>query len=73
MQAVSGQCMGFSLQWSSLLQSTGSGHAGVSGWDMQAQLSLGIWGLPGIEPISPALAAELFTTEPPGKPLNVYF
>ena len=30
------------------------------------------WDLPGsgIEPLSPALAGEFFTTEPPGKPLN---
>ena len=25
---------------------------------------------PGIEPASPALAGEFFTTEPPGKPLS---
>ena len=68
------QCMGFSLQCLPLLQSAGSGHAGFSGCGMQAKIRpLGIWGLPGIEPISPALAAEFFTTEPPGKPLNVYF
>jgi len=29
---------------------------------------------PGIEPMSPALAGEFFTTEPPGKPSsNAYF
>ena len=35
-----------------------------------AQLLQGIWDLPelGIEPVSPALAGEFFTTEPPGKP-----
>ena len=29
-----------------------------------------MWDLPesGIEPVSPALAGEFFTTEPPGKP-----
>ena len=29
-----------------------------------------MWGLPesGMEPVSPALADGLFTTEPPGKP-----
>ena len=27
---------------------------------------------PGIEPGSPALAGRLFTTEPPGKPINAY-
>ena len=48
----------------------------------QAPLSMGkIWsGLlfpppgdlpdPGIEPVSPALAGEFFSTEPPGKPLH---
>ena len=36
----------------------------------RAQLLLGVWGLsrPEIEPVSPALAGRLFTTEPPGKP-----
>ena len=34
-----------------------------------------IWDLPryGIEPVSPALASGLFTTEPPGKPQIRYF
>ena len=27
-----------------------------------------MWDLPGIEPMSPALAGGFFTTEPPGKP-----
>ena len=27
---------------------------------------------PGMEPASPALVGQLFTTEPPGKPLCVY-
>ena len=32
-----------------------------------------MWNHPrsGIEPVSPALAGEFFTTEPPGKPLKV--
>ena len=36
-----------------------------------AQLLCSLWDLPGsgIEPVSPALAGRLFTTEPPGKPL----
>ena len=36
----------------------------------QAQLLRGMWDLPGpgIEPMSPALAGEFFTTEPPRKP-----
>ena len=28
---------------------------------------------PGIEPMSPALAGEFFTTEPPGKPTGIIF
>ena len=31
--------------------------------------SLGCLPDPGIEPVSPALAGEFFTTEPPGKPI----
>ena len=27
---------------------------------------------PGIKPVSPALAGELFTAEPLGKPLNIF-
>ena len=27
----------------------------------------------GIEPMSPALAGEFFTTEPPGKPLFLFY
>ena len=27
---------------------------------------------PGIKPMSPALAGEIFTTEPPGKPLYIF-
>lgn len=60
----------------------GSRHAGFSScgtWALQhrlnsrgAQASLrwAMWDLPGsgIKPMSPALAAELLTTEPPGEP-----
>ena len=37
--------------------------------DTRAQLLRSMWDLPrpGIEPISPALAGDCFTTEPPGK------
>ena len=34
--------------------------------------SLGDLPDPGIEPVSPALAGGFFTTEPPGKPHDVY-
>ena len=39
-----------------------------------AQLLHGIWDLPrpGLEPMSPALAGELLTTVPPGKPEVVF-
>ena len=34
-------------------------------------VALCMWDLPGLEikPVSPALAGNVFTTEPPGKPL----
>ena len=34
-----------------------------------------MWDLhdPGMEPVSPALAGEFFTTEPPGKPKKHFF
>ena len=40
---------------------------------VQAQLLLGLWGLPelGIELMSPALAGGFFTTEPPWKPPGI--
>ena len=43
---------------------------GLSSCDAQAQLPCGTWDSPrpGIEPVSPALASRLSTTEPPGKP-----
>lgn len=39
-----------------------------------AELPRGLWGLPGpgLEPISPALADGLLTTDPPGKPSCVF-
>ena len=75
------QCMGFSLQWLLLLQSTGHRHTGFSScgsWALEhrlsscgarAQLLRGTWNLPGpgIEPMSPALAGGFLTTVPPGK------
>ena len=40
-----------------------------------AQLLRGTWDLPGpgLEPVSPALAGRLSTTEPPGKPWGYYW
>ena len=42
----------------------------VSNYGSRAQLLRGMWDLPrpGLEPVSPALAGRLSTTEPPGKP-----
>ena len=39
-------------------------------WSLAGFVVQGTWDLPGsgIEPMSPALAGGLFTTEPPGKP-----
>ena len=38
-------------------------------------MASGMWDLPGlgVEPVSPELAGGFFTTEPPGKPLEIYF
>ena len=43
---------------------------GLSNCGAQAWLLHGVWDLPGpgIEPVSPALAGEFFTTEPQRKP-----
>ena len=42
----------------------------LSSCGARAQLSRGMWDLPGsgIEPMSPALTGGFFTTEPPGRP-----
>ena len=77
------QCAGF-LWWLLLLRTTGSRHAGFSSCGSRALerrlRSCGAWASmlrdmrdlprPGLEPVSPALASELLTTEPPGKPLD---
>ena len=41
----------------------------LSGWGTWSYLFCGMWGLPGsgIEPMSPTLAGEFFTTEPSWK------
>ena len=45
---------------------------GLNSCGTWAWLLHGTWDLPGpgIEPVSPALAGRVFTTEPPGKPLS---
>ena len=47
----------------------------LSSCGVPAQLLVSMWDIPrpGIEPVSPALACRFFTTEPPRKPLIVYF
>ena len=40
-------------------------------WSGLSFLSPGDLPNPGIEPVSPALAGRLFTSEPPGKPLKI--
>ena len=76
-------CVGFSLiavhgffwQWLLFLRSIGSGTRGLSHCGKHTELPHDTWNLPrsGIKPVSPALADRFFTTEPPGKPLNVEF
>ena len=79
------QCMGFSLQWTLLLWSTGSRVPRLQQFQLRAlehrlncgtwiQLPCGMGGLPQswIELVSSALAGGFFTTEPPGKPLNLF-
>lgn len=62
-------CLGFLLWWPLLLQSTALGHwlgtCGARAWWLHR-----MWCLPrpGVKPESPALAAGLLITEPPGKP-----
>ena len=45
----------------------------LSSCGSRAQLLRGMWDppRPGLEPVSPALAGELSTTAPPGKPLSL--
>ena len=66
------RCVGFSLQWLLLLQSTGSRRVGFSSCGAGVLLLCGMWDVPGpgIEPVSPALAGGFLTTVPPGKSQN---
>ena len=63
------RCVGFSLWWLLLQQSTGFRRAGFSSCGTGAQLLHGMWDLPGpgLEPVSPALAGGFLTTAPPRK------
>ena len=62
----------FSAVWTVACQTPLSvGFARQEYWSGLPLPSLGELPNPGIEPTSPALAGELFTAEPPGKPANV--
>ena len=73
------RCGGFSCCRAQALGQVGFSRHGslalehrLSSCGSRVRMLLGTWGLPrsGTEPVSPALAGELFTTEPPGKPLG---
>ena len=69
------------------MQASVAGTRGLSGCDSQAlehrlsscgawaELPLSMWDLPrlGSKPVSPALAGNFFTTEPPAKPQGCAF
>ena len=64
-------CMGFSLgAQASVVVAPGHSHCITRGL-----LLRGMWNLhrSGMEPVSPSLAGGFFTTEPPGKPWDLYF
>ena len=69
------QCVGFSLWWLLLLQSTGSRRVGFSSCGTRALLLCGMWDLPGpgLEPVPRTLAGGFLTTAPPGKPNKHFF
>ena len=72
----SSQCVGLSLSWPLLLQSTGSWRTGsvVVAYGPSCSTACGIFldqgsnPGPGLESVSPALAGGFPTTAPPGKP-----
>ena len=72
-------CVDFSLVVASgatlRLQCTGSRACKLSSWGTGALLLCSMWDPPTseTEPMSPALAGRFFTTEPPGKPLQLIF
>ena len=63
------RCAGFSSCGSQALE-----HR-LSNGGTRAYLLCGMWDPPepGIEPLSPSLAETFFTTEPPGKPQDIFF
>ena len=79
---------GFLLQWLLLFQGEGSrvrgplqslrllgSSTGSAVMVHRISCSAAMWDLPGsgIEPVSPALAGRFFTTEPPEKPLIIFY
>ena len=69
------RCVGFSLRWPLLLQSTGSRRVGFRSCGPQTKVPCSTWDLPrpGMEPMSPASAGGFLTTGPPGKsPLHQF-
>ena len=73
--AQASHCGGFSCYRAQALGLTGfsSVLCGLSSCGAQAYLLRGMWDLlgPGIEPVSPALAAGFSTSAPPGKTCEV--
>ena len=65
---------GFSLWWLLLLQRMGSRCERFSSCGTRASWLCGMEDLPrpGIQPLSPALAGGLLTTEPPGKSMIIF-
>ena len=63
------ECLGFSSCWASVVAIPQALEHRLSSCDAWAQVLCGMWDLcrPEIEPVSPALAGEFFTTEQPGK------
>ena len=77
-------CSGFSLRrllgaWASVLAAQELKQLHITPLGLQSigseAMVHGMWDLPrpGIEPVCTALAGRFFTTEPPGKPLNMVF
>ena len=80
--AVASRCGARALgTWASVVAAHGLSSCGsralecrLSSFGAQVQLLRSMWDLPrpGLEPVSPALAGGFLTTEPPGKPQQIY-
>ena len=67
-------CGTWAVEWGSVVGSVvAAPRHGLKGCGVQTWLPCCMWDLPGlgIEPVSPALASGLFTTEPPRNPSSV--